>query len=105
MPDPLASLRAQLEEGARRADALVETLHTLPVAFAQVMPTIGEDPDPAVTVAHLCGYDPSLPTAVRALRERLAAVAAALADAPDAEAWLRRQLESHGRQPDVDDRP
>lgn len=105
MPDPLATLRASLEEGARRAAALVETLQTLPIAFAEVMPTIGEDPDPAVTLAQLCGYDPSLPGAVHALRERLAAVAAALADAPDGEAWLRRQLEARGRQPDVDSPP
>ena len=99
MPDPLEALRASLEEGARRADALVETLQALPIAFAEVMPTIGEDPDPAVTLAHLCGYAPSLPGAVRELRRCLAAVASALAAAPDGEAWLRRQLEARGRQP------
>lgn len=102
MPDPLATLRASLEEGARRADALVETLQALPIAFAEVMPTIGEDPDPAVTLAHLCGYDPALPGAVRQLRECLAGVAAALADTADGEAWLRRQLEARGRQPGAD---
>lgn len=102
MPDPLGTLRAALEESARRADALVEALQALPNAFAAAMPTIGEDPDPAVTVAHLCGFEPSLPGAVRQLRERLAGVTAALAHAPGREAWLRRQLQERGRHPGPD---
>jgi len=101
MPDSLSALRASLEEGARRADALLENLQTLPDAFAAVMPTIGEDPDPAVTLAHLCGYDPRLPAAVRELRERLTGVAAALSNGAGAEAWLRRQLEQRGH-PEAD---
>jgi len=102
MPDSLDDLRATLEEGARRADALLDTLQALPGAFATVMPTIGEDPDPAVTLAHLCDYDPRLPAAVRELRERLAGAAAALASSADAEAWLRRQLERRG-DPEAED--